>query len=160
MAVTEMQERTLPVCPKESVEKRHESLYKSLLALRRVASMQLEAETPRAWEAILEQKQFLLDKIDSLNLEALFLQTRWLLSTSAKSLMGKAETIARRQEENIALVEEVSKIETAAEERLQGQLRELHQLLAKNRHDSKISSAYSGGLKSTRRAPRFVDMKR
>jgi len=144
--------------PGPALREQHERLQKRLLELRRVASLQLEADSPRAWDTILKQKQHLLDQIEAMDLEALFLHTRWAIIKPARGSDGAGlEDLGRRREENLALLQEVTRLEAAAEARLNGQFEELRLMLAKSRRNAQLSEAYNG--RSTA-SPRFLDSKR
>ncbi len=136
----------------------HEDLRKQLLELRRVTSLQLEADSPRAWETILQQKQHLLDQLEAVDTEALFLHTQRVMNNLPRDLNGEwAERLSSRQEENVALMEEVVRIEADAAARLNSQIREVRLALAKTQRNAQVSGAYRGRSAAT---PRFLDSKR
>ena len=138
----------------------HGRVQKRLQDLSRLVALQLTAESPRVWDTLLAQKQCLLDQLAAVNLEALFLQTHWLIERLSveKSADGadKLTQLRRYRDDNMALLQEIARLETAAEARLSQQVEELRLVLAKSRRNTQVNSAYTGKARVTA-TPRFLD---
>jgi flagellar biosynthesis/type III secretory pathway chaperone len=137
----------------------HRRLHRQLLELKRISSLQLQADSPRIWQAILEQKQALLDQLEAAGMDTLFQHTRRVANPrSHNPRREKWQQLHKCQDDNIALLEEVVGIETIAENRLRKQTEEFQFLAAGANRTSKINNIYRG--RSQASPPRFLDSRR
>lgn len=138
----------------------HEELGRRLTKLRRVAALQLAANSVRAWDTVLAQKQSLLAQIEALDLEKLFVTTTAVLPELPEDFNGEGpEQLRLRQVENIALMREVLQIEAQAEAHLKNQIDQLHNLLGQSQRTAKVNAAYHSRRKA-QPPPRFLDSRR
>jgi hypothetical protein len=136
--------------------KQHTTLHKQLSDLARIAALQLNADAPRIWSTILEQKRLVIEQVERLNVSRLFLWTRRF--ADGLGVSDEAQQLNACAARNASLLRSILETEAAAQERLALQTRDAH--LAMSGRDNMIVKlgVYVPGTK--KQDARFLDSHR